>query len=53
MEDDEISNYIAHRLRECRSRAETAATAKERERWLEMAEYFSDVAQRWGGPKRK
>jgi hypothetical protein len=48
--DDDISKYIASRSRECRLRAERALTTQERQRWLEMAEYFQDVAQRWAEP---
>jgi hypothetical protein len=47
MKDDDISDYIARRSHECRLRVEAAATAEERQRWIEMADYFGDLAQRW------
>jgi len=50
MEDEQISDYIARRSRECRARAQTAVSPEERRRWIEMADYFSDVAQRWALP---
>lgn len=53
MEDDDLSEYLLRKARECKSRAATALTQEERERWLEMCDYFADIAKRWAIPLGK